>query len=320
MASSPSARIRIAEPAHFSERALRVLRTVAEVELAACATHEIPALLASVDVFWFRLGHRIEQAMLPPAPRCRIIATPVTGLDHIDVKACEERGIRVLSLRGQSEILERVRATAELTLALLLALLRHLPAAAASTRAGQWNRDAFRGHELFERTAGVVGMGRLGRIVARYLRALGMHVLGHDPRSDFPADAAERVATLAELLERSDVVTLHVAYTPATRHLIGAAELGRMKPGAVLVNTSRGGVVDEAALLRALRAGTLAGAALDVLDGEPDVHPDHPLLAYARDHDRLLILPHLGGNTFESFEKTEVFLAEQVARALGGGA
>jgi D-3-phosphoglycerate dehydrogenase len=162
----------------------------------------------------------------------------------------------------------------------------------------------------------VVGVGRLGRVVAGYFQALGMDVVGYDPRPDFPRDAAPRVESLAELLAQSDVVSLHVAYDASTRQLIGRKELAAMKPGAVLVNTSRGGVVDEQALVEALESGQLGGAALDVLDGEPNIAADHPLLAYARTHDNLLITPHVGGSTFESFEKTEVFLARRVIAAL----
>jgi phosphoglycerate dehydrogenase-like enzyme len=183
-------------------------------------------------------------------------------------------------------------------------------------REGGWNRDLFRGRELFGRTAGIVGVGRLGRLVAATFRALGMNVVGYDPRPDFPEEAARRIGSLDELLAESDVVTLHVSYDQTTRHLIGHKELAAMKPSAVLVNTSRGGVVDERALLDALEAGTLAGAALDVVDGEPNVGANHPLVEYARRHDNLIIVPHIGGSTVESFEKTEVFLAGRVLESL----
>ncbi len=146
-----------------------------------------------------------------------------------------------------------------------------------------------------------------------------MNVIGYDPRPDFPRDAARQMGTLDELLEAADVVSLHVSYSEQTRHLIGRHELAVMKPSAVLVNTSRGGIVDEAELLAALEDGRLAGAALDVVDGEPNVGRDHPLVAYARRHDNLLIVPHVGGNTAESFAKTEVFLAGKVVEALRSG-
>lgn len=309
-------RILIIEPDRFSARALDILRGVGEVDLREVPDQEVPQAFADADVVWLRLARSITAGRIGPRPRCRILATATTGLDHIDLEACRERGIRVVSLRGQTEFLRDVRATAELTVALALALLRHIPAAAASVRRGEWCRDRFRGRELHGKTAGLVGVGRLGSIVAPYFRAFGMRVLGYDPRPDFPDAVAERVPSLAELLERGDVVSVHAAYGPGTHHLIGAPQLARMPPGAILVNTARGPILDEAAVLEALRQGRLSGAALDVLTGEPDVDGSHPVVQALDDLPNLLVVPHLGGNTYESIEKTEVFLAGQVADLL----
>lgn len=311
-------RILIAEPLDFCPEAVRILQAAAEVTLQPRDPAGLAAALADYDVVWFRLAFRIDRDLLAGPVRCRILAVPVTGLDHIDLAACAERGIRVVSLRGETGFLEQVRGTAELTIALALALLRRIPAAAEHARGGGWNRDLFRGRELFGHTAGLVGVGRLGRIVAGYFRAFGMEVLGYDPRADFPHEAARRALSLDELLRASDVVSLHVNYEASTRHLIGPKELAAMRPHAVLVNTSRGGIVDEHALAEAIETGAIGGAALDVLDGEPDT-ADHPLVKLSRKTDRLLIVPHLGGNTVESFEKTEIFLARKVLEALRNG-
>lgn len=309
-------RILIAEPERFSLRAVRLLEEAADVELRATARDALGAAFAEYDVVWLRLAHVIDADLLPAAPRCRIIATPVTGLDRIDLEACAARGLRVVSLRGETEFLREVRATAEHTLALLLALLRRIPAATTAVRQGVWDRDLFPGGELYGKTAGIVGMGRLGTIVAGYLRALGMRVVGYDPRVDYPEDAAERVESLEALARVSDIVSIHASYTEQTRGLLGREFFSALKPGAVLVNTARGGILDEAALLDSLRSGQLAGAALDVLDGEPHIGPSHPVVAYAASHESLIVTPHIGGNTPESFEKTEVFLAERVREAL----
>jgi len=308
-------RILIAEPEDFSPRAVKLLEAIGEVQLRRCGRADLAAAFREYDVVWFRLAHRIDAELLGARPRCRVLATPVTGLDHIDLEACARHGIQVVSLRGEVEFLKHIRATAELTVALALALLRRLPAAAAAVLEGEWNRDRFRGRELYEKTVGIIGMGRLGTIVAGYFRAFGMQVLGYDPRTDFPHEAAQRVDSLDDLLSRADLVSVHVSYNRSTRHLLSGPQLARMKPGAWLVNTSRGGIVDEQALIAALDSGWLAGAALDVLDGEPEIDPDHPLIVYARQHDNLLIVPHIGGNTRESFEKTETFLASRVVNA-----
>ncbi len=272
------------------------------------------------DVFWFRLAHRLSRELLSGEIRCRILATPVTGIDHIDLTACAEQGIRVVCLRGEIDFLKKVRATAELTIGLTLALMRHIPDATESVKAGTWNRDLFRGRELFEKTAGIVGMGRLGNIVAGYFRAFGMRVIGYDPRPDFPLDQAERAESLEALLEQSDVVSIHAKYDEATRRLFRKEHFEKMKNSAILINTSRGGIVDDEALLWALDTGQIAGAALDVLDGEPNIEMEHPVLEYSRTHSNLLVVPHIGGNTEESFAKTETFLALRVLELARTGA
>lgn len=310
-------RVLITEPEGFSPRAVERLRAVADVELATVDRAGLIAALGAYDVVWLRLGHRLDADTLAHATRCRIIATPVTGLDHLDLEACVARGIRVVSLRGEVAFLRTVRATAEHTVALALALLRRLPAAHHHVLEGGWDRDLFRGRELGDKVVGLVGVGRLGTLVAGYFRAFGCTVLGYDPRPDYPHDVAERVATLPELLARVDILSLHLTYDRSTRHLIDAAQLAHLRPHAVLINTARGGVLDDRALYDALVHGRLAGAALDVVDGEPAVGRDHPLVALARTTDRVLLTPHLGGNTFESFEKTELFLAGRVVEALG---
>lgn len=316
------ARVLIAEPERFDEQARARLEDACDVVLEQATPERLTAAFSAFDVVWIRLGFRVDAAMLGASPRCRVLACPATGLDHIDLAACAERGIRVVSLKGETELLRRVCATAELTVGLLLAVLRRIPAAAEAVRGGEWNRDRFRGREISEKRVGLVGVGRLGRLVAKMLAGFDADIAGFDVRSDFPAEIL-RAATLDALLERSDVVSLHVSYDASTRHLIGARELSRMPRGSYLINTSRGGVVDEEALLDALASGHLAGAALDVIEGEP--HPDlarSPLVAWARAHDNLVIVPHVGGNTWESTRKTELFVANKVLSALaeGGGA
>lgn len=308
-------KVLIAEPDGFTDEAVDVLRRVADVDRKAIRAEELAWAFDTYDVIWLRLGHRIDAALVEGAQRCRFIANAVTGLDHIDLDACAKKGIEVLSLRGERAFLREVRATAELAVALALALPRHLNAAVASVHQGHWRRDDFRGHELYRKTAGIVGVGRLGAIVGDYFAALGMDVIGYDV-SPFTSDVIEPVADLEALLRRSDVVSLHVALTEDTKHLIGAAELRLMKPTATLVNTARGAVVDGEALLAALRDGEIAGAALDVVEGEPDLGAEHPLISYARNQRNLIITPHIGGNTYESFIKTEVFIAEKVVTAL----
>lgn len=309
-------RVLVTEPLDFSRQAINALQSVATVNLQATSRERLPQAFQEYDVVWIRLANRITAEMLGARPRCRILAVPTTGLDHIDQDACRSRNIQIVSLQGEAAFLNNVRATAELTLTLALSLIRRIPEAAESVVHGKWDRDRFRGRELYEKTVGIIGVGRLGTIVAGYFRALGCTVIGYDPRTDYPHHVAERVDDLRSLLARSDVVCLMAKYEPATRHLMAEAEFAACKPGSVFINTSRGGIVQESAMLASLESGRLAGAALDVLDGEPDIDADHPVVKYAAEHANLLIVPHIGGNTFESFEKTELFLAEKVVALL----
>lgn len=313
--------ILVSESLNFSDAATNRLRSAGRVTLADLDRPGLLSAVRDVDTLWVRLRHTIDSEVMDRAPRLRLIATPTTGLNHIDLDEAARRGIRVISLRGETAFLDRIHATAEHTLALTFALLRHVPAASRHVTEGGWNRDLFRGRELRGKTAGVVGYGRIGRMVAACLQALGMKVLATDPAVNRaapggPASEIEFVP-LAALLERADLVTLHVVFNEKTRAFFGASEFARMKPGAWFINTSRGELVDEAALLQSLVNGRISGAALDVLSGENSSGMSaHPLVQYARTHESLLITPHVGGCTSESMQATEEFLAEKVVAAL----
>lgn len=310
-------KVLIAEPERFSPAALTILESVAKVDLIDVRGEALARAFSEYDVIWVRLRERITEDVFGVAPRCRVVATATTGLDHIDLVAAERLGVKIISLRGENAFLSEVRATAELTIALTLALLRRIPAAAEAACSGIWDRDRFVGRELCGRTVGIIGVGRLGHLVARYFRAFDAAVVGFDRRSDVEDPNVEMLPDLESLLECSDIVTLHVPLDESTRGLIGAEQLARMKSEAVLVNTSRGPIVDEAALVRAIRSGGIGGAALDVLSAEPNVSADDPVLTLARQSDRLIVVPHIGGKALESMEKTEVFIAQKVVEALG---
>jgi D-3-phosphoglycerate dehydrogenase len=278
------------------------LSRVAEILFSPPVEEEVRARIGDCEAYLASLHLRLGRSLMGSAARLRVIATPSTGTDHIDLDAARERGIAVISLKDDSEFLEQVTATAELAWGLLLAVVRRLPAATDAARRGQWARDRFRGHQLSGRTLGIIGYGRLGRMTARIGRAFRMRVVACDVR-EVAAEPGVEMVGLDRLLAESDVVSLHVHLDDATRGLLGPAELARMKPGSILLNTSRGGLIDEEALLAALRSGQLAGAGLDVIDGEwrSDLE-QHPLVEYARTHEHLVITPHIGGVTYESQE------------------
>lgn len=312
-------RILNTEPGRFSEQAKEALRRVGEVHEIEADRDHLLSHVCEYDALFICLRNVIDRDVIERGARLRYIATPTTGTDHIDVEAARARGVTVLSLAGETEFLRDVTATAELTWALLLSVVRKLPLAHQSVMAGEWARDAFRGNELRGKTLGVVGYGRLGKVVAEYGNAFRMTVLAFDRRPERDVQNVDFVG-LEELLRRSDVVSVHVTLSPETQGFFDATRFAEMKTGAVFINTSRGRIVDETALLEALRSGKIAGAAVDVLAAETSNRPGwlaaDAMRSYARANSNLLITPHIGGMTHESVEKTNIFMVEKLARHL----
>jgi D-3-phosphoglycerate dehydrogenase / 2-oxoglutarate reductase len=303
--------ILIAESNGFSSDAATLLRRAGELRLADLDRKGLRSAVCDVDVLWVRLRHKIDVEILTCAPRLKVIVTPTTGLNHVDLEETARRGIAVISLRGETDFLQDVRATAEHTVALILSLLRCIPQSLTHVQNGNWNRDLFRGRELYEKTVGIVGYGRLGRMVSRYLKAFDARILVTDPLANGDSlDPNVALVPLSELLQQSDIISLHVNFHEERRRFFGRKQFSSMKKGSWFINTSRGELVDESAMLEALRSGWLAGAAVDVLSDEcSEGMENHPLVAYAQENDNLIITPHIGGCTVESMDKTEYFLA-----------
>lgn len=255
---------------------------------------ERAAALADAD-FAFVMATKMPRSLLAAAPRLRFIQKLGAGVDSIDTDYCRERGIGLARLHAGNAI-----PVAEHTVLLMLAACRNLPRLDAQTRAGRWDKEAVRGENLHlhGKTVGIVGFGAIGRQVARLLAGFGVDLVYYDPFRARPEDEAAlnaRYMDLDALLAASDVVTLHLPLMPETRGLIGAARLAAMKPGAILVNAARGGLVDEPALLAALQSGHLFGAALDAFSVEPPA--GNPLLGLGN----TVITPHCAGATIDNF-------------------
>jgi D-3-phosphoglycerate dehydrogenase / 2-oxoglutarate reductase len=306
--------ILISESNGFSPKALDLLRSVAHVALADLDRDGLKSALEDTDILWVRLRNQIDDGILEHAPRLKLVASATTGLTHIDKAALAERGITLVSLAGEGNLLRDVRATAEHALGLMLALIRHIPQAHKHVTEGGWDRDAFLGSELFGKTVGVIGYGRLGRLVAGYLLTFGCEVIAADPAA-LPGtlDPGVTLVSLHQLLRRADIVTVHVNLCEANHGFLGEPHFECMKLGSYFINTSRGELLDEAALLHALETNSIAGAALDVLCHETSLGMGtSQLVRYAAAHDNLLITPHIGGCTVESMEKTEYLLAQKL--------
>ena len=271
-----------------------------------------PALLAALadaDAVLVRSATQVDEEAIAAARRLKVIARAGVGLDNVDIPAATKAGVMVVNAPTSNIV-----SAAELAIGHLLSLARHIPEAHASLKAGEWKRSRFTGVELYEKTVGVVGLGRIGTLVAQRLAPFGVQLVAYDPYVT-PARAQQLGVTLLslpDLMAQSDFITVHIPRTPETTGLIGAAEFAVAKPTLRIVNASRGGIVDEAALADALGSGRIAGAALDVFVSEPP--KDAALIA----QPHLQVTPHLGASTDEAQEKAGIAVARSVRLALGG--
>jgi len=269
-------------------------------------------IIGGYDYFWGHVDLKVDTPVLERAERLKAINTSSTGTDHLDKEEMKKRGIKLLCIAEDYSLLDTFMATAECAWMLLLACCRHFRSASRGALDGDWrNCFAYLGRQLSQRTLGVLGVGRLGKMTVEYGKAFRMRVLGCDLKP-FSIDGVEPV-DFETLLRESDAISIHVHMTPENYHLFDAEVFARMKDGAVLVNTSRGDVIDEEALLAALESGRLAAFGADVLHDEwrPDMRRQ-PVVQYAKDHDNVVLTPHIGGGTFKSFHDARVFSAKKL--------
>ena len=303
-----------AEPDNYSTKAREILGSVSEVVECNLSRDNLVNTISDYDVLITRLKHTVDEKIIENGRKLKAIVTATTGLDHIDSKYAEDKGIAVLSLKGETEFLQTIPATAEHTWALLLSLIRKIPQAYNYVCNEKWNRDLFRGTELKNKNLGIVGYGRIGKQIKNYALAFDMNVHVYDPKIHQLPDEVIGYQKLEDMLSAVDIVTLHLPLNKDTYGIIGHEEIDMCSTGTYLINTSRGDLVETGALLRALETGHLSGAALDVISKERDNMSSEKkaLVEYANKHDNLLLTPHLGGATIESMEKTEIFMAKKL--------
>ncbi|MWB99912.1 phosphoglycerate dehydrogenase [Agromyces seonyuensis] len=271
-----------------------------------------PALLsalAEANAILVRSATKVDAEAIAAAPKLQVIARAGVGLDNVDIKAATTAGVMVVNAPTSNII-----SAAELTVGHILSLARHIPAAHASLSAGAWKRSSYTGVELYEKTIGIIGLGRIGALIAARLQAFGTEIIAYDPyiTAARAQQLGVRPVSLDELLEQSDFITIHMPKTPETTGMISTEQLAKMKPTAFVVNVARGGLIDEDALHEALVAGTIAGAGLDVFVSEPP--KDSPLVSLPN----VVVTPHLGASTDEAQEKAGVSVAKSVRLALAG--
>lgn len=296
----------------FSTAGLQVFKGEADIVAdvrTGLTINELTGMIANYDALVVRSETKVTAEVIAAAKKLKIIGRAGVGLDNIDLAAATRAGIIVMNTPDGN-----TTSAAEHTMAMMLSLARNIPQADASLRSGKWERAKFMGTELYGKTLGIIGLGRIGGEVARRARGFGMRIVAFDP---FASEAranelGAQLGNLEALLKASDFITVHAPKTKDTSHLIGDQELALMKKGARLINVARGGIYDEAALVKALAAGQIAGVALDVFESEPP--GDHPLFNFPN----VVVTPHLGASTEEAQENVAVALAQQVVDALKG--
>ncbi len=301
-------KILITAPAYFDEDSRAMFKQLGDVTIKELSYDELLSCIGDYDVLAIRVDTKVDKGIIDAATKLKVIATATTGINHIDADYAKEKGLTVISLTNSN-----TAATAEHVFALILSLLRKIPAAHASLAKGKWNRSSFIGHELLGKKLGIVGFGRIGQHVGRIAHGFGMEVLAHDPyvpNSVFRKERARKMA-LISLLQNADIITLHMFLSSETKGMFDLKKFKVMKKHALLVNCSRGEILVEKDLLTALKFRYIAAAALDVFAEEP-VLSNSPLLTYACKHDNLLLTPHIAGSTQESIHKAGIFIATKL--------
>ena len=293
----------------IDQSGLDILSQVATVDVKTkLPLEELVSIIPEYDALMIRSGTKVTKEVIEAGKKLKIIGRAGVGVDNVDVPAATRRGIVVVNSPEGNTI-----AAAEHALAMMLSMSRYIPAANKSMKAGDWNRKAFTGVEVYKKTLGVVGLGKIGSHVATVARAMGMNLLAFDPfiSSERAEELGCRLVEMDLLLSESDYITLHIPKTPETANLINADSLKKMKPSARIVNCARGGIIDEEALAQALKDGVIAGAALDVYSQEP--LGESPLRAVDKS---LVLTPHLGASTAEAQVNVAVDVAEQIRDVL----
>ena len=302
---------RVLVPETIAEAGLDLLRSAGhdvDVQLGL-SPEKLCEAVAGASALIVRSATQVDAAVLTAGTDLLVVGRAGVGVDNVDVAEATKRGVTVVNAP-----LSNVTSAAEHSMALLLAQARNVPQAHAALQAGRWERSQWQGVELAGKTLGVIGLGRIGSLVAERALAFGMTIVAHDPyiTQEIADKVNAELIELDELMARSDFVTMHLLKTPETIGLIGTEMLAKAKPSLRIVNVSRGGVIDEEALASAVRSGTIAGAAIDVFDVEPAL--DSPLLGV----DGIVVTPHLGANTAEAQHAAGITIAEQVQLALAG--
>lgn len=308
----------VTAPTHFLSGIREEIENKYKVTYAYGSSYnELVNIVSSIDAWIVDPGanYNIDSNVLSLCEKLRILVSPSTGSDHVDLNYLNENSIEFDCLKGKENIIKEIHASAEFSFTLLMSMIRKLVPAATYASEGFWREkeEELRGIELNSKTVGIIGFGRIGKKMTTYCQAFGAKIVIYDPYQAVDLEGVTQLDSIDELLSASDIVTVHVHLDESTRDLIGEREFNLMKKGSYFLNTARGGVVDEQALIHALENGNLTAAAVDVISGEQEDNiARHPLIKYSKSSDRLLLTPHIAGATVDSQFKAFNFALKRV--------
>ena len=304
-----------AEPENYSPEAKNILHPFFKIDEAQLTREQLIKAIVLYDIIIVRLKYNIDKQIIDAGSKLRAIVTATTGLDHIDVEYASSKGVSVLSLKGETDFLQAIPSTAEHTWALLLSLIRKIPFAFKSVKKGSWERNEFRGSNLSGKVLGIVGYGRVGSQVAKFGLSFGMKVISYSLGHYKVMPNVIIKPSLKSLLAESDIVTLHVPFNVHTNSMISGPEFNQMKNNVIIINTSRGEIIDTKVLYTKLIDNKISGAALDVLPDERHHNKyNDKLILYSSKNTNLIITPHIAGATIESMIATEIFMARKLLK------
>lgn len=302
----------ITEPSHFSKQAYERLSNNFDVKTLK-TTQDLKDHIEEIEILFIRLGIVFNEELLKKAKSLKIICTPTTGLDHIDIGYCKKNNIKIISLKGEVDFLGTIPSTAEHTFTLLTAVNRYLSLATQHTQHQLWNREEFKSFNLFGKTMGILGLGRVGKQVAEYGKSFGMHIIAYDKNPTQQMPEVKKASNPEEVFKTSDFVSIHLPLDDFNIKFVNKTRIELMKPTACLINTSRGQIWDEQAVAEALLSQKIRGVATDVVFDEVSKNRlKSPIFKVDATKYNCIITPHIAGATFDSMTMTEVFIANRL--------
>lgn len=300
------------DPSSFSIEGLNFLKKNFDADIKELTQIQFDKVAFLYDAVLIRFNKSITKKTLKKNSKLKFILCPTTGLDHIDAKLCKKQKINIISLKNQKKFLEDITSTSELAIGLLINIMRNINPSISSVKNNKWNFNEFRGYELKDKIIGIIGMGRLGKIVGKIAKAFTMNVIFYDIEK-MKIEKFKQYKTVDKVFDLSDIISIHLPLNSKTKHFLSFKEFNLMKKKPFIINTSRGSIINSKALLDALKKNKIKGAALDVIENENKNKNNilNPLINYSKKNKNLIITPHIGGCTYEANFKTDIFVLEK---------